>query len=184
MSSSSASRWMSLADGTDGWRVNTLPPPHSHHRRLRIIRSPAQRYALVIGAALTLAGIVGFFYSDAFGKPGEIDDVFGVLSVNGWHNVVHLLTGLAGLAVARSYGGSRVYAIGLGVVYAVVAIWGFVIGDGESILGFLPVNSEDNVLHLLIALAGIGAGLGTPATPRPSARGTAEPETTFRELKT
>jgi hypothetical protein len=104
-----------------------------------------------------------------------------VLSVNGWHNVVHLLTGLIGLAVARSYNGSRAYAIGFGVVYAVVAIWGFVIGGGESILGFLPVNSEDNVLHLLIALAGIGAGLGTAATPRPSAH--EMDQTSFRELK-
>jgi hypothetical protein len=128
-------------------------------------------------------GIVGFFYSDAFGKPGEVDDVLGVLSVNGWHNVLHLLTGLAGLALARSYSSARAYAIGLAVIYAVVAIWGFVIGDGESILGFLPINSEDNVLHLVIALAGLLAGLGTPATPRPSARGVHEPETTFRELK-
>jgi hypothetical protein len=56
-----------------------------------------------------------------------------------------------------------------------------VIGDGASILGFLPVNSEDNVLHLLIALAGIGAGLGTAATPRPSARD--RDETSFRELR-
>jgi hypothetical protein len=166
-----------------GGRGNRLPPLHSQPRGSWIIRSPAQRYALVIGAALTLAGIVGFFYSDAFGKPGEIDDVLGVLSVNGWHNVVHLLSGLIGLAVARSYSGSRAYAIGFGAVYTAVAIWGFVIGDGESILGFLPVNSEDNVLHLLIALAGIGAGLGTAATPRPSARGAGEPETTFRELK-
>jgi hypothetical protein len=110
--------------------------------------------------------------------------VFGVLDVNGWHNVVHLLSGLAGLALFRSYSGSRAYAIGLGAVYTVVAIWGFVIGGGESILGFLPVNSEDNVLHLLIALAGVFAGLGTPATPRPSARGVAEPETSFRELRT
>jgi NAD/NADP transhydrogenase beta subunit len=110
-----------------------------------------------------------------------VHDVLGVLSVNGWHNVVHLLTGLLGLAVARSYSGSRAYAIGFGVLYTAVAIWGFVIGDGASILGFLPVNSEDNVLHLLIALAGIGAGLGTAATPRPSARDL--DETSFRELK-
>jgi hypothetical protein len=109
--------------------------------------------------------------------------VFGVLSVNGWHNVFHLLTGLVGLALARSYSGARTYAIGLAVVYTVVAIWGFVIGDGESILGFLPINTEDNVLHLLIALAGLLAGFATPATPRPSTRGTAEPETAFRELK-
>jgi hypothetical protein len=116
-----------------------------------------------------VAGIVGFFYSSAFGEPGEVDAVLGVLDVNGWHNLVHLASGLVGLAVAGSYTNARRYAIGFGFVYAGVAIWGLVIGDGESILGFLPVNSEDNVLHLLIAVAGIWAGLGTSATPRPSA---------------
>jgi hypothetical protein len=109
--------------------------------------------------------------------------VFGVLDVNGWHNLVHLATGLLGLAVWRSYFGARAYAIGLGAVYTVVAIWGFVIGSGESILGFLPVNSEDNVLHLLIALAGLMAGVAAGPTPRPSLAGT-EPGTSFRELKT
>ena len=136
----------------------------------------------MIGAALTAAGIVGFFYSGSFGDPGKVDDVFGVLDVNGWHNVVHLLSGLAGLALFRSYAGARVYAIGLAAVYTVVAIWGFVIGGGESILGFLPVNDEDNVLHRLIALAGLFAGLGTRATPPPSAYD--RDETSFRELRT
>jgi hypothetical protein len=111
-----------------------------------------------------------------------VHDVFGVLGVNGWHNVVHLVSGLAGLALFRSYGGARAYAIGLGAVYTVVAIWGFVIGDGASILGFLPVNSEDNVLHLLIALAGIFAGFATPATPAPSGVD-AQPESSLRELR-
>lgn len=171
---------MSFEEGTGG-RGNRLPPLHSHQQGFRIIRSPAQNFALVIGAALTAAGIVGFFYSGSFGDPGKVDDVLGVLDVNGWHNVVHLLSGLAGLALFRSYRGARAYAIGLGAIYAVVAIWGFVIGGGESILGFLPVNSEDNVLHLLIALAGVFAGLGTQATPRPSAYDT--DETSFRELK-
>jgi hypothetical protein len=137
----------------------------------------------VIGAALTVLGIVGFFYSSSFGKPGHVDDVFGVFDVNGWHNLVHLLTGLVGLAMARSYGPARVYAIGFGALYSAFAIWGFVIGSGESILGFLPVNSEDNVLHLLIAVVGIVAGLGTGETPQPSAAGT-EPGTSFRELRT
>jgi hypothetical protein len=112
-----------------------------------------------------------------------VDDVFGVLDVNGWHNVVHIATGLAGLAVWRSYGAARAYAIALGVVYTGVAIWGFVIGSGESILGFLPINTEDNVLHLLIALAGLFAGVLTPATPQPSGVD-AEPGTSFRELRT
>jgi hypothetical protein len=112
-----------------------------------------------------------------------VKDVFGVLGVNGWHNLVHLATGLLGLAVWRSYSAARGYAIGLGVVYTGVAIWGFAIGSGESILGFLPVNSEDNVLHLLIALAGLLAGLSTSATPAPSGVG-AEPGSSLRELKT
>jgi hypothetical protein len=136
----------------------------------------------VIGLSLTAAGIVGFFYSGAFDSPGKVKDVFGVLSVNGWHNLVHIATGLLGLALWRSYGGARTYALGLGVVYTGVAIWGFVIGSGESILGFLPVNSEDNVLHLLIALAGLFAGLLTPRTPQPTGSGT-EPESSFRELR-
>ena len=136
----------------------------------------------MIGLSLTAAGIVGFFYSGAFASPGKVRDVFGVLDVNGWHNLVHIATGLVGLAVWRSYGGARAYALGLAVVYTVVAIWGFVIGSGESILGFIPINTEDNILHLLIALAGLFAGLATPSTPPPSGVD-AEPGSSLRELR-
>jgi|tagenome__1003787_1003787.scaffolds.fasta_scaffold20736625_1 hypothetical protein len=172
---------MSLEADKSG-RGNRLPPLHSRNRGSWIIRSPAQRYALVIGLALTAAGIVGFFYSSAFGKPGKVDDVFGILDVNGWHNLVHLLSGLLGLAVWRSYSGARRYAIWFGAIYGAIAIWGMVIGSGESILGIIPINTEDNVLHLLLALAGVLAGLGTSATPRPSGAGV-EPGPSLRELR-
>ena len=131
-------------------------------------RSPAQIYALLFGVVLVAAGIVGFFYSADFGKPGDVDDVLGILDVNGWHNLVHIATGVIGLAVAGSYGGARTYALGLGVVYIGVAIWGFIIGDGHSILSIVPVNTEDNVLHLLIGVAGFSAGALTPAVPPPT----------------
>jgi hypothetical protein len=124
-------------------------------------RTPAQLYALLVGGTLVVAGIIGFFYSSDFGSPGKVDDVFGILSVNGWHNVVHLVTGALGLA-ALGYA-ARAYAGGLGVVYLVVAIWGFIIGNHESILGFIPVNTEDNVLHVLLGLAGVAAYAATPA---------------------
>src|SRR3712207_643122 len=117
-------------------------------------RSPAQLYALVFGATLVLAGILGFFYSSSFGSPGEVDGVLGILDVNGWHNLVHIATGALGL-LALGYSAARTYAVGLGGVYVVVAIWGFVVGDGGEILGFIPVNTEDNVLHLLIGAAGL-----------------------------
>src|SRR5215210_5966032 len=113
-------------------------------------RTPAQLYALLVGGTLLVAGIIGFFYSTAFGSPGDVDAVFGILDVNGWHNVVHIVTGGLGL-LALGYA-ARTYAGGLGVVYLIVAIWGFIIGDGENILGFLPVNTEDNVLHLILGL--------------------------------
>ena len=133
-------------------------------------RSPAQVYALVIGATLTVAGIVGFFYNADFGTGNGTprDAVLGILDVNGWHNVVHIASGAIGLLVARSYGGSRVYAIGLGAVYLVVALLGFIAGDGDEIFNLIPVNTSDNFLHLLIGLAGIGGGLATPATLPPS----------------
>src|ERR687886_1237514 len=99
--------------------------------------SPARLYALIFGAVLVVAGIIGFFYSSDFGSPGDVDDVFGILSVNGWHNVVHLATGVLGL-LAAGYA-ARTYALGLGLVYLVVAIWGFIIGSGDSILGFIPI---------------------------------------------
>jgi len=129
--------------------------------------SPARLYATVVGATLTVAGIIGFFYSSSFGSPGEVDKVFGILAVNGWHNVVHLATGLLGLAAAGY--AARQYALGLGLVYIAVAVWGFIIGSGDSILTIVPVNTADNFLHLLLGLAGLAAGAATPAEgPRPA----------------
>jgi hypothetical protein len=133
-------------------------------------RSPAQTYALVIGITLVAAGILGFFYNASFdtGDDLERDAVLGILDVNAWLNLVHIATGALGLAVAASYGNARLYALGLGVFYLVVTLLGFIAGDGEEIFNLIPVNTEDNVLHLLLGIAGVGAGLATPAVPRPT----------------
>jgi uncharacterized protein DUF4383 len=141
-------------------------------------RSPAQIYALLFGVVLVAVGIIGFFYSSDFGSPGDVDPVLGILDVNGWHNIVHIATGALGLlAFAGGYSYARQYALGLGAVYIAIAIYGFIIGDGESLLGFIPVNTEDNFLHLLIGIAGIGAGAATPATERPSTTASTPPAT-------
>jgi hypothetical protein len=124
--------------------------------------SPARLYATLVGAVLTIAGISGFFYTSSFGSPGEVDKVFGILAVNGWHNIVHLATGLLGLAAADY--AARQYALALGLVYLVVAIWGFIIGSGDSILSIVPVNTSDNILHLILGLTGLAAGAATPVS--------------------
>lgn len=133
-------------------------------------RSAAQAFALVIGATLVVAGIAGFFYNASFGTGDgtDRDAVLGILDVNGWHNLVHIFTGVIGLAVSGAYDGSRLYALGFGVIYLVLALLGFVAGDGDEIFNLIPVNTEDNVFHLLVGFAGVGAGLLTPATPAPS----------------
>jgi hypothetical protein len=133
-------------------------------------RTPAQIYALLIGVTLTVAGIVGFFYSASFGSGDgtERDAVLGILDVNGWHNLVHLGSGLVGLAVAGSYTGARSYAFAFGAIYLLVAVLGLIAGDGDELFNLIPVNTEDNVLHLLTGVAGVGAGLSTAATPAPS----------------
>lgn len=133
-------------------------------------RSPAQVYAVVIGATLVVAGIAGFFYNASFGSGDgtDRDAVLGILDVNGWHNLVHIASGVLGLAVARAYDAARIYAIGLGVAYLLLALLGFIAGNGDELFDLIPVNTEDNVLHLLIGIAGLGAGVATPTTVSPS----------------
>ena len=132
--------------------------------------SPARLYCTLVGAVLVIAGIIGFFYSASFDTGAtdvatNTDDVFGVLGVNGWHNLVHIALGLLALAVAGSPYGARAYCLGIGLVYVVLAIWGFIDGDGV-LLGLIPVNDEDNVLHLILGLVGLAAGAATPTRAR------------------
>jgi uncharacterized protein (UPF0333 family) len=131
--------------------------------------NPARLYALVFGVILVVAGIVGFFYESEFTSEESVRDaVFGILDVNGWHNVVHIATGALGLlAFAAGAYAARTYALGLGAIYIVVAIWGFIVGDGDSILSIIPVNTEDNILHLVIGLVGIAAGVASAGEPAP-----------------
>lgn len=138
-------------------------------------RSPAQVYALVVGVVLLGAGILGFFYNASFSTGDEIerDAVLGLLDVNAWHNLVHLASGLALLAFAGSYDGARKFVLAFSVVYVVVLVLGLIEGDGGAILSLIPINTEDNILHALIALAGFAAYAATPAEPRPTTTGAA-----------
>ena len=138
--------------------------------------SPARLYCTLVGAVLIIAGIIGFFYSSGFdtgttGVAKDTDEVFGILGVNGWHNVVHILLGVLALAAAQSPYGARAYCLGIGLVYIVLALWGFIDDDG-ILVGLIPVNDEDNVLHLILGLTGVAAGA---ASPRPE---TTAPATT------
>ena len=131
--------------------------------------SPARLYATLVGAVLVVAGIIGFFYEASFATGDSIrsDDVFGLLAVNGWHNLVHILLGLLGLALAGSTDSARFYCLFSGVLYLILAIWGFaVVDDGiGDLVNLVPVNTEDNFLHLILSLTGVGAAFATRSGP-------------------
>ena len=124
-------------------------------------RNPAQWFCLVVGAVLVLAGLFGFLADSAFDTQSGSDSLNGDtllgLEVNGWHNIVHLASGLFLLAMARRRDSARTAALAFAGIYAVVTVIGMI--DGHDVLGLLPVNAADNVLHLVLALAGLGAGL-------------------------
>jgi hypothetical protein len=130
--------------------------------------SPARLYAALVGGALVVAGIIGFFYDASFGTGDDLraDAVLGILDVNGWHNLVHIAGGLLGLAAAGY--AARTYALAAGLAYLVLAIWGFAETENGfgAILDVVPVNTEDNFLHLILGLTGLAAGAATPKGDR------------------
>ncbi len=84
--------------------------------------SPARLFATLVGVALFVYGIVGFFYDSSFARPDDLREALGLLSVNGWANTFHTLTGALGLFLAGF--GSRRYAIALTATYAAIAVFG------------------------------------------------------------
>jgi Domain of unknown function (DUF4383) len=137
--------------------------------------SPARLYATLVGAFLVVLGIVGFFYSASFGSPGDVEAALGVLRVNAWLNVLHVATGALGLVLAGF--ASRKFALGLGLLYTGLGIWGFAIGAGDAILGHLPASGGDDTLHLVLGLLGLAAAAGTAKKARGQRRETGSKQT-------
>lgn len=110
-------------------------------------------FAWVFGIVLVLVGVLGYV-------PGVVNDggmLLGIFEVDTMHNIIHLATGvLAILAVMMGY--ARRYFQVFGVVYALVAVVGFV--QGDTVLGLIGVNMADNVLHVVIAAAALWVGFG------------------------
>jgi hypothetical protein len=132
--------------------------------------SPARLYCLLVGGVLVAAGIIGFFYSASFAAGDSVvaDDVFGILAVNGWHNLVHIAIG--GLLLIAAGGVARSAAMFVGVLYLLLAALGFIATGGDGIgfiaengvlIDLVPVNDEDNVLHLILGITGVLAAVAT-----------------------
>ena len=134
-------------------------------------RALVQTAAFAAGVTFLLVGVLGFIPGitidyDLLTFAGHESGakLLGVFEVSILHNLVHVLFGIAGLAMARSVSGARLYLIGGGAIYLVLWLYGLVI-DHDSAANFVPVNGADNWLHLVLGLGMIALGLITTRRP-------------------
>lgn len=117
-----------------------------------------RKAATVFGVVFVLIGLLGFVPPLAPANAEGHRLLLGLFEVDAIHNLVHLASGVAALIAASRADWSRLYFQVFGVVYALVTLWGFLIGS--PVLGFIHVNTMDNILHLLIAAAALYLGFG------------------------
>ena len=121
-------------------------------------RHPAQLLALAIGVVYTLVGIAGFFVTGFENFAAETDKTLLGFEVNPLYNIVHFAIGLAGLALWRRLDTARTYGWLLAAGYGLAFIYGL-FAAGNRDINFLSLNSADNILHLVSALAGVAIAL-------------------------
>jgi len=127
--------------------------------------APVQAAAAVVGAVFLLVGVLGFIPGittdyDSLGAAGHESHakLLGIFQVSVLHNIVHLLFGAAGLALSRSAATARAFLIGGGVVYLVLWLYGLLV-DKTSQANFVPLNTADDWLHLVLGLGMIALGV-------------------------
>jgi len=126
-------------------------------------RPLAQTLALVFGIASLGAGVLGFIPGITTNL-GDIDfagndspsELLGIFQVSILHNIVHLLFGIAGIALSRTWQNARNYLLGAGILYVVLFIYGLFVGN-DADANFVPINNADDVLHLVLGVALLGA---------------------------
>jgi hypothetical protein len=113
---------------------------------------------LLVGALGFVPGITTSYDRMAFAGHGSEALLLGLFQVSVLHNLVHLAYGLAGIAMARSVTGARNYLLWGGAVYAVLWVYGLLVGH-DSAVNFVPLNTADDWLHLGLAVGMIGLGV-------------------------
>lgn len=124
-------------------------------------RTLAQIFCLAFGFALFAVGVLGFIFGGTNFDTGTAvqGEELVVFEVNGWHNLVHIVSGLLLLAAAPNGPLAAGASIVFGLVYALVTVWGFV--DGNDAFNLIPVNTADNFLHLGLTVAALFAGFAS-----------------------
>jgi hypothetical protein len=112
-------------------------------------------FALIVGVLFTVIGLLGFVASPTMARGNLLG-----FDIDLVHNLIHLVTGLIGLATVF-LGGFRRFNQAFGVVYIVLGILGLIYPGlyfHGLFLGITHINAADHILHLVFGI--IGAYLG------------------------
>jgi hypothetical protein len=127
--------------------------------------SMLQKAAMAVAAVFLLVGVLGFIPGitsnyDTMQFAGHESEamLLGIFQVSILHNIVHLLFGVVGFLMAKTFSGAKSFLIGGGAIYLVLWIYGLLI-DHESTANFVPLNGADNWLHLLLGIGMIALGV-------------------------
>jgi len=116
---------------------------------------PLKTIAVIFGVIFVAVGALGWI--PAVNPGGKL---LGLFDVNVAHNLVHLATGIVAIVVGMiSDKASKLFFQVFGVIYALVAVLGFVSGD-QPLLGIVNNNAADTWLHVVIAVVALYVGFG------------------------
>lgn len=108
-----------------------------------------RKFALYFGIVYLAVGIVGFlpFLGGSYNLDSK--NLLGIFTVNLMHNIVHLVIGIAGIAMSGSVAQATMFAKVFGVVLLAVGVIGIFKISAFSSGGFLPIGGVDVLLHLV-----------------------------------
>ncbi|MFG1684647.1 DUF4383 domain-containing protein [Nonomuraea sp. NPDC049269] len=128
-------------------------------------RSAVQVAALIVGVVFLLAGVLGFIPGITTGYRAMVfighhsgAMLLGIFQVSILHNIVHLIYGITGIVLSRTWSGARYFLIGGGAIYLLLWLYGLFV-DQASAANFVPVNTADNWLHFVLGLGMVVLGL-------------------------
>lgn len=112
----------------------------------------AKTAAMVLGIVFVIAGALGFI-------PNPIVGANGIFMTNHLHDWVHIGSGIVLLLGAYSPLGAGMALRVVGIIYAIVAVLGFLMG---GMLFGIAMNMADHWLHVVLAAVILYAGFGLP----------------------
>lgn len=131
----------------------------------------AKTVATIMGVVFILAGLVGFVSNDLLG-----------FHLTAFHNAgVHIVSGAISLyfGLKGTLAGARLFCLIFGVVYALIGVAGFLLGQQGSptagvpgpaspymfkpLPSLLELGTSDHILHIVLGLIFVVGGLLTKA---------------------